>query len=96
MRYETPQFIEIEAKIVGFLTLKQFGYIAVAFLINLVLYLLFKPFVVFTIGLPIAGIAIALGFVKINGMSLGKYFLKAMAFAFRPKTYVWHKRQNKQ
>jgi len=94
MRYETPQFIEVEAKIVGFLTLKQFGWIAGAFAINLILFLLFKPFVVIILGIPITALAATLGFVKINGMSFGQYILKALSFAFKPKTYIWRKRND--
>jgi hypothetical protein len=93
MRYETPQFIEVEAKIVGFLTLKQFIWIALAFGINVFLFLVFRPFVMFILGLPITILAIALGFIKIDGLSLGRYLLKAMGFAFKPKLYVWKKKE---
>jgi len=70
MRYQVPQFIEIEDKIFGPLTFKQFVYIAGGGGICLILFTLLPLFLVVIIGIPIMGFAVALAFFEVNGRPL--------------------------
>jgi hypothetical protein len=53
MRFEVPQFIEIEAKIVGPLTWKQFVYVAGGVGLLVILYLTTNFIVFVLIGIPV-------------------------------------------
>jgi len=93
MRYQVPQFIEVEDKIFGPLTIKQFIYIAggigASIAINLFLpwYLSIIPI------LAVLGLALALAFYKINN----RPFIFAMEswfdYTLHPKLYIWHKEE---
>lgn len=91
MRYEVPQFADIKTKIVGFLTVRQFLYVAVG---STIVYILFKSislFWTFVFGLPIAGLAGALAFAKVNGAPFEEFLVHALHFGIRPKFYIWKK-----
>lgn len=93
MRFEVPQFIEIEDKIFGPFTWRQFLYLgggvgmAVAMFFTL-------PFIIFAIfGIPLALLAAALAFYPVNNRPFS-YFLEAfLNYITGPKFYTWHKQQ---
>ncbi len=89
MQFQVPQFIEVEDKIVGPLTLKQFLYLAAAGGLSFMLffYVQFLLWLVFSIILT--GAAVSLAFVKINGRPLIRIILSAISFYWQPQTYVW-------
>ncbi len=95
MRFQVPQFTEIEDKIFGPLSLKQFIYLVGGAGGIFVLYgLLPLPLVIF-FGIPIALFSLALAFYKVNNQP----FVKIAGFAFKHFTsnrlYLWKKREMK-
>lgn len=94
MRFEVPQFIEIEDKIFGPLTWRQFLYLGGGLGIAVVLFLTL-PFILFVIfGLPIALLAGALSFFPVNNRPFS-YFLEALFnYAVGNRLYLW--RQEKE
>jgi len=91
MNFQVPQFIEQEAKIVGFLTLKQFLYFAGAAIISFFAFQIFNFFLWFMISTIAAGAAIALAFVKINGQSMPKILTSALNYLWQPRTFTWQR-----
>lgn len=91
MRYQTPQFIDIKAKIVGPLTLKQFLYLAFGGGILIFLFVVFKFFVFLVLGIPVAALSAALAFLTVNGQPFDRLLVKGIKFLFKPKKYVWKK-----
>ena len=91
MQYQVPQFIDVEDKIIGPLTLRQFFIIAsgcaFAFFLSFVLKLAYA----IVLGLPVVVFCLALAFVKIDGMPLWKYLLAMVSFARKPQRYYWQK-----
>ncbi len=92
MNFVLPQFIDMEARIVGPLTLKQFSFVGVGTTISFLAY--------FTLGktsMPLAialiaiieGIACALAFVKMDGIALPTVMRHYMMFAMSPQIYLW-------
>ncbi len=92
MRFEVPQFIEIEDKIFGPLTWRQFVYLGGGVGAAVVMFLVF-PFIVFVIvGLPLALLAGALAFYPINNRPFS-YFLEAVYnYVASDKLYLWHQK----
>lgn len=95
MRFTVPQFIEHEAKIIGPLTFKQFGYVGMAGIICFVLYFAIGQtnFLLFLLlSLASFSAAISLAFLKISGKSLPAIFFNLLRFNLTPKMYIWHKK----
>lgn len=89
MQFQVPQFIETEDRVVGPLTLKQFGYIAAAGILIVIFFLLFNFWLWLILTALVSSIGLALAFVKVNGRSL-IIFLRALFDSFwRPKIYVF-------
>lgn len=93
MRFEVPQFIEIEDKIFGPLTWRQFLYLGGGVGMAVVLFLRL-PFVLFVLtGVPLALIAGALAFFPVNNRPFS-YFLEAIVNYFSGKRlYLWRKEE---
>jgi len=70
MEYQVPQFIEVEDKLVGPLSLKQFLYVAGAGGLCIIFFSYLSFFFALILSLPIAGLGVALAFYKINGKPL--------------------------
>jgi uncharacterized BrkB/YihY/UPF0761 family membrane protein len=67
MQFQVPQFIDTEDKIVGPLSLRQFGFIAAGGILSAILYFSVEPWLWVIGSIIIFGAAIALAFVKIEG-----------------------------
>lgn len=93
MEYQVPQFIDVEDKIFGPLTISQFVYLAGGFglAIGLVLYLPFIIGVLFAI--PIAALAGALAFYKMNGRPFIAIMESGIAYYLGRRLYLWKKEE---
>ncbi len=89
MQYQVPQFIDIEDRIIGPLTLKQFLYLAFAAALLFVFWFLFKFFIWIIIAMPIAALALALAFLKINDRPFIYFLLAAILYFMKPKLYIF-------
>src|SRR6185436_8162914 len=92
MRYQVPQFIEVEDKIFGPLTLKQFIYLAGGAGLSFVIYRILPSFLYSAIPiLVIMAFSISLAFFKINN----KPFIFIVEAAFKyytsAKLFIWKK-----
>lgn len=94
MRFQVPQFIEIEDKIFGPLTLKQFIYLAGGGGISFVIYTIMPFFflAVFFI-IPVMLFSVALAFYKINGKPFIFILESAVKYTLSNKLYLWQKRE---
>lgn len=91
MQYQVPQFIELEDKIVGPLTLKQFGYIAGAGVLCFILFFTLKFGFALFLSVPIGALALALAFGKVKGVPMPRYLMAMIGFALKPQMYLWKK-----
>jgi hypothetical protein len=96
MQYEVPQFSEVQTKVVGPLTLRQFFYIGGAGTLAYLCYKMLSWVLAVSLGLPIIGLGFAFAYLKVQGMTFEQLILKASKFLFRPKFYTWSKEIPKQ
>lgn len=90
MRFEVPQFIEVEDKIVGPLTWKQFIYLGggIGILVGLYLY----SFLLFALlGIPLATLAGFLAFHKVNNRPFSIFLESALNYFTKTRLYIWQK-----
>ena len=92
MRFEVPQFIEIEEKIFGPFTWKQFIYLGGG--VGTAAVILFTmPFIVFVLfGVPVAALGAALAFYPINNRPFSIFLESMWRFYKANRTYYWRKR----
>lgn len=95
MRFQVPQFIEVEDKIFGPLTIKQFIYLAGGVGIGFALYSTLPLFFAILIGVPILALSGALAFYKVNDRPFIQVLESAVYFALSNKLYIWEKRAKK-
>lgn len=93
MQFNIPQFIDIEDKIIGPLTLKQCLYLLAGGAIIFFSWYLFEFWLFIIIALPVAVLSLALAFLKINGRPFGQILAAFIGFSTKPKLYIWKKEQ---
>lgn len=87
--FQIPQFIDMEDKIVGPLTLKQFGFIATTFLLILGLFYILEIWLWLFFATIFISLSLSLAFLKVNGRPLFSYFLSMFSFYWNPRRYFW-------
>jgi hypothetical protein len=93
MRFEVPQFIEVEDKIVGPFTWKQFVYLFGGVGFATVLFFM-TPFIIFILlGLPAAGLATLLAFYPVNNRPFEVFLESVATFYSSSTTYRWRKKE---
>lgn len=91
-QYQVPQYIEVQEKIVGPLTLKQFFYLAGAAVISFICFYIFNFIFWILISVIAFAIAASFAFLKINGRPLPKVIFSAFNFYWRPHLYIWQRK----
>lgn len=95
MRYQLPQFIDVEDRVVGPLTIKQFGWLLGGVACCVPAYFLADPSLFITLSVIIIGTAGAFAFYKPYGRPLISYLISVVRYVFQPKIFLW-KKQVKQ
>jgi len=96
MRFQVPQFIEVEDKIFGPLTFKQFVYVGGAGGICVILILLLPNVLAFILAAPVAALGLALAFYKVNEKPFINLLEAAFNYMTTNKLYIWRKTDNLQ
>lgn len=91
MQHQVPQFIDIEDKIFGPLTAKQFFYVLGGAAIIFLMYVYLQLWLVIILSAPVAAFAGSLAFLKINGQPFVKVLGSALSFASSARLYLWKK-----
>ena len=94
MQYKVPQNIDVEDKIIGPLTLKQFIYILAGGMITLFIKVFLGEtlsFLFLPLSLPIIVLFLALAFFKVNDRPFEIFFLSILTTLARPRRRVWKK-----
>ncbi|MFA6269667.1 MAG: PrgI family protein [Candidatus Paceibacterota bacterium] len=93
MRFQIPQFIDVEDKIFGPFTLKQFIYLAGGASVAVVGVVFFGIFFGLLIASPIVVLALALAFYKVNNRPFVNIMESAFRYFLKDKLYIWHKKE---
>lgn len=96
MRFQVPQFIEVEDKIIGPFTIKQFIYLAGGAGLSFVLFKALPFFIAIFFIAPVAIFSLALAFYKINNQPFISVLESMVKYATKKKLYVWEKKPSKK
>lgn len=92
MRFQVPQFIDVEDKIFGPLTIKQFIFLAGGGGISFLVYALVDSLIISVVPIIlIMGASATLAFYKINKRPFISIMESAFKYFFGPKLYIWKK-----
>ena len=92
MRFQVPQFIEVEDKIFGPLTLKQFIYLAGGAGLSFVIYRILGSLLLAALPIiVVASFSALLAFYKINNKPFIFVVEAAFKYFFSSKLYIWKK-----
>jgi hypothetical protein len=93
MRFQVPQFIDIEDKIFGPFTFKQFVYLAGGAGSAYALFKLLPIYISIFVVPPILGLALALTFYKVNGKTFVEILQAYVIYIIKGKLYIWKQRK---
>ena len=89
MKFQVPQFIETEEKIIGPFTVKQFIFVAIGGAILFLLFFAVPPGVFIFLAIPIGAIFLGLALVRIQEMPLYLYLFNFVTYLINPKKYFY-------
>ncbi len=95
-QYQVPQFITIEDKVIGPLTVKQALYVGGGVGIIVLARINFESVVFWPIAVVFGGFSLLLAFTKINDQPFPTIVKNAILYIARPRLYVWKRRDIKQ
>ncbi len=96
MRFEVPQFINVEDKLFGPFTFKQSLYLVGGGGMIFIIYKLLPTFVTFILGAPIAAFSLALVFYKPNGRPFMRMVEAFVIYTFTQKFYLWRRKDQRE
>lgn len=91
MLAKVPQFIEVEDKIFGPLTFKQFLYVIGGAAGCFILWTFLPKFVAVLFILPMAGVSLALAFYQVNNRPFIVVLESFIRYQMGSKLYLWNK-----
>ncbi len=93
MRFQVPQFIDVEDKIFGPLTFKQFIYVAGAIGLCVVFFTFLNKFVALLLSVPVVAFGVALAFYKMNNQPFIQMVENFFHYSLSSKLYLWQKEE---
>lgn len=96
MKFQVPQFIETEEKIVGPFTLKQFAFIAVGGVILFLLFFVVPPTIFLFFAIPLGLIFLGLALLKIDDLPIYLYLYYFLNYLVNPKRYYYKAGDNEK
>jgi len=93
-QFVVPQFIDVEDKILGPITTRQFAIIMVTALVMFIIYKILYIWYALAIDVMLLAAALVLAFVRVNGQPFHYFLLNFFQTFRRPPIRVWNKELN--
>ncbi len=94
-QFTVPQFLDVEPKILGPITLRQFIIMVGVIVAEFFIYRIFlNVFAMLAVGLPVAAIGGAFAFGKVNGQPFHYIVLNIIQYIKKPGRRIWDKTLN--
>jgi len=90
-QFVVPQFIDVEDKILGPITTRQFAILMLTALVMFIIYKLLYVWYAVAVDVVLLGMALVLAFVRINGQPFHYFLLNFIQTFRRPGIRVWNK-----
>jgi len=90
-QFVVPQFIDVEDKILGPITTRQFAILMITGLVMFIIYKILYIWYALAIDVTLLGMALVVAFVRINGQPFHYFLLNFVQTFRRPGIRVWNK-----
>jgi hypothetical protein len=90
-QFVVPQFIDVEDKILGPITVRQFVIMLAAGLLDFLFYKLFDFALFLIVAIPFTLVAGIIAFLKVNGQNFHLFLLNLFQTMRKPANRVWNK-----
>ena len=90
-QFVVPQFIDVEDKILGPITTRQFGIIMIDALIMFIVYKILSLAFAIVVDVALLSAGLVLAFVRVNGQPFHYFLLNVVETWRRPLVRVWNK-----
>ncbi len=90
-QFVVPQFLDVESKIIGPVTVRQFVLILSAGLVGMAFFRIFDFILFLLLTVPMMIMAIIVAFVRINGQPFHYFLINIVQSFRRPSLRVWNK-----
>jgi len=91
MRATVPQFIDVEDRVIGPLTIKQFLYLLAGGIVVFFFWFVFDLELFVIASIPVVLISLALAFFQVGGRPLIATVTSLFGYIFKPKVLVWRR-----
>lgn len=91
MRYQVPQFIEVEDQVFGPFTIKQFIYLAGGGGLCFIIYTIFGLYIGLLPMILVGGLSLSLAFAHYNGRPFVEVLQSGFYFLRNKRIYIWQK-----
>lgn len=95
-QYQVPQFITVEDKVFGPLTIKQALYLGAGACLVGLAYAFLEKFLFIPITIVVGGLAASLAFLKVNDQPFPKILKNAFLYMLKPRLYIWKKDHHRE
>ena len=92
-QFQVPQFITVEDRIIGPLTLKQFMYLLGGAAVLLLGWFFLHAILFVLVALPLGALFTSMAFVTINGRPFPTVFANGINYYLKPHLYLWQKQK---
>ena len=96
MKYSVPQFIDVEDKIFGPFTFRQFAYLIGGGGLCYAILKLLPTIIAILFIIPIGTLAVSLAFIKVNGKNLIDILESGVNYFIKRKLYLWKKDETRK
>lgn len=91
-QFVVPQFLDVESKIIGPITARQFLIMLGVLVVEFIIYRVFLNILfVLMFGVPVLGIGLAFAFMKVNGQPFHFIVLNFIQNFQKPRLRIWDK-----
>ncbi|HTK60231.1 MAG TPA: PrgI family protein [Candidatus Baltobacteraceae bacterium] len=90
-QFVVPQFIDVEDKILGPITTRQFAILMITALVMFIIYKILYIWYAVAVDVVLLGSALVVAFVRINGQPFHYFLLNFIQTFRRPNVRVWNK-----
>lgn len=94
MRFQVPQFIDVEDKVFGPFTFKQFVYLGGGAGLSFVLFRLLPRFLAIIVILPVVAVSVALAFYRVNNRPFIAVVESFFKYLVGGRLYLWRQNEN--
>ncbi len=93
MKFQLPQFIQTEVKLVGPFTLRQFLWVAAGAATLTILFIFTRGIWFIILAIPVVISSIGFAFVKVDGLPLINVVAYMLSYALNPRKYTYKKEE---